>query len=259
MKISIIIATYQVAHKLPETLVSVFTQTYTDWELVIIDGGSQDGTVELLRQYDAAIAYWISEPDQGVYDAFNKGIAQARGEWLYFLGAGDVLASPTVLAQVFTNPLPSLFIYGNVWLQDIQTYYGGVFSKYRLCEVNICQQAIFYHQDLFKRLGQFNLRYRMLADWDFNIRCFALTDSVYFMDMVIAHYEGGGLSQKVRDHAFQRDFLGLLNYQFGLLYALRCVWYRFVTVNWSGRKLSGMWRKLSGMWRKLREVDLNGP
>src|SRR5690348_134930 len=99
-KVSIIIPTYNPGKILVKALESVITQDYSNTELIVMDGGSTDGTVSLLQQYNIHIAYWKSEPDSGIYDAMNIGIAKATGTWLLFLGADDELM-PGILSSVF--------------------------------------------------------------------------------------------------------------------------------------------------------------
>ena len=99
--ISIVTAVYNGNNTIEETIRSVISQTYDNFEYIVIDGSSSDGTIEKLMQYDDQIDYWISEPDKGVYDALNKGIDLARGEWIYFLGADDVLVDSNVLKRIF--------------------------------------------------------------------------------------------------------------------------------------------------------------
>jgi len=90
-KVTIITAVYNGASLLQETIQSVIDQSSDDMEFLVIDGGSTDGTLDILRRYDAVLDLWVSEPDNGIYDAFNKGVALAKGEWVIFLGAGDRL------------------------------------------------------------------------------------------------------------------------------------------------------------------------
>lgn len=98
-RISVITATYNAAAQLPHTIRSLREQTIRDFEWIVVDGNSDDGTQDLLRDSGDVITRWISEPDRGIYDAWNKGCKMARGEWLVFLGAGDELAGPNVVAE----------------------------------------------------------------------------------------------------------------------------------------------------------------
>ena len=114
-KLSIIVVTYNASFDLERTLTSVFEQTFSDYEVVIIDGKSTDNTLEIVKKFEDKIDYWISEKDEGIYDAMNKGIEAARGEYLQFLNAGDYLIDPDVLSQIFCDYShhPTL-IYGDI-------------------------------------------------------------------------------------------------------------------------------------------------
>ena len=99
--ISVVTVCYNAADTIEKTMLSVLNQTYHDIEYIIIDGGSTDGTVEIIRKYADRIAYWVSEPDKGIYDAMNKGIKVATGEWINFMNAGDEFVDANVLDKLF--------------------------------------------------------------------------------------------------------------------------------------------------------------
>ena len=98
--ISIIVASYNSINTLSRVIESVRSQTYLNKELVIIDGGSKDGTVDVLKRYDESIAYWCSEPDKGIYNAWNKALDYTKGDWILFLGADDYLWTNDVLERI---------------------------------------------------------------------------------------------------------------------------------------------------------------
>jgi glycosyltransferase involved in cell wall biosynthesis len=219
--VSIITATFNCCATLEQTLRSVIAQTYPSREYIVIDGGSTDGTVEILGSFDSSIDYWISEPDRGIYDALNKGIGLARGEWIYILGADDRFADGNVLQTVFSRPYQSKLIYGNVIYGDNGIIYDGEFSKQKLLHQNICQQAVFYHRDLFISFGKFELNYPLVADWVFNMRLFASKSvNPLFIDTTVAFYSTEGSSSTVDDHSFNRDRLRLIRSIFGFKYYL---------------------------------------
>lgn len=202
---SLIVPTLNGEATLDACLASVKGQTMQDFELVLVDGGSSDRTVEMARTLEPVLGDRLilhAGSDGGVYDAMNRGVGLARGDWLLFLGADDRLHEDETLARVaafIRRSGDSDLVYGDVVMRSTSKRYGGQFDLDRLLFTeNICHQAVFYRRDLFARLGLYNLRYRIWADWDFNIRCFqhpALT--ARHMDLVVADYnDGGGLSQK---------------------------------------------------------------
>ena len=204
--VSVVLAVYNAGDALERTLVSIFRQTYPALELVIVDGGSKDGTIDRIRRYEEDVDYWVSEPDRGVYDAYNKGVRFAVGEWLYFIGAGDELADQDAVKRIFSPPPAGMLVYGNVGWGDTGKIYDGRFTKLKLCRRNICHQAAFYHRNLFRELGGFDLRYPVVADWVFNLRCFgsAATRPVY-KDIVVANFDLTGIASQKGDPAFDRD------------------------------------------------------
>lgn len=227
-RLTIVIATYNPGGALEETLRSVYSQTFRDFEIVVVDGGSSDGTLEVLWSDGGRIGYWISEPDEGVYDAYNKGIDLARGEWVYFIGAGDVLADDQVLERVFSSSIPGDLVYADVLLGKGGERYDGRFGRFKLCRRNICHQSIFYRRALFRDLGKFETRYRVQADRAFNMRCFGdrRVRPVY-LDMVVAVFQKGGLSDSGPDREFDADRLSLIRECFGRRYLLLMKAYMF--------------------------------
>jgi glycosyltransferase involved in cell wall biosynthesis len=201
---------------LERTIKSVIAQTCPDIEYIIVDGGSDDGTIDLLLKYDEHIDYWFSEPDKGIYDALNKGIALATGEWVYFIGADDALVNNEVIASVFTEKYQSRLVYGNVIHGNLDKKYGGEFTKKRLYFENICHQSIFYRRDIFELMGTFDTKYKLLADWAFNMRAFSMEDiNPLYLDIVIADYSLAGVSATMIDQAFTDDKFRLIRKYFG--------------------------------------------
>ena len=200
---SIIIPTLNVATTLHACLNSIAQQTCSDYEVILLDGGSTDGTPEIVARYAATFGARLTlhcGPDQGVYDAMNRGVAMATGTWVLFLGADDTLYAADTLARVATfieQHEPSDLLYGDVMMRSNASRYAGTFDLDRLLfEGNICHQSIFYRRTLFAGIGPYNLRYRIWADWDFNIRCFSNPALITrYMDIVVAHFnDATGLS-----------------------------------------------------------------
>lgn len=209
--LTIIIATFNGAKTVQRTLDSILFQDFQEWELVIVDGLSTDGTVEIIgdnARRDPRIRF-ISERDRGVYDAMNKGIGLAKGEWVYFLGCDDWLLDRHVLQSVFSEPgIAGLdLVYGNVISASYKGPYDGAFTLDKLLSRNISHQAIFHKRTLFDRVGNYNLRYKAHADWDLNIRCF--TDAgirTGYIDRLIAEFGADGISSQ-HDVPFLREVL----------------------------------------------------
>lgn len=204
---SIVIPTFNSEKTLKQTLESIIAQKFKDYEILILDGGSPDDTLLVPKQFSKGRIFVFEGPDLGAYDAMNKGIKLAKGQWLYFLGSDDVFYDEFVLEIVFkeiqATPLP--VVYGDVkilgdtgWAKDGEIY-AGYFSKNRMLFKSICHQAIFYRKNfLIDNNLFFDLRYPVSADWHLNLRCRRLTKFKY-VNMVIAVFSAGGISTTKRD------------------------------------------------------------
>jgi glycosyltransferase involved in cell wall biosynthesis len=199
---SIITPTYNCGPKVVRTINSVLSQESDLYEYIVVDGNSNDGTRSEIERFAARLRF-VSEPDTGVYDAMNKGIEMARGRYIYFLGAGDTLRPNALRNLAGSMPDSDLaFVYGNVYWEDEAFIYGGRFDKLRLETYNICHQAIFYERAIFDEIGRYELDYKILADYVFNIKCFG-NDKIQktYVDYVVANFEGGGQSARQKDAA----------------------------------------------------------
>ena len=208
---SIIVPTLNAVTTLRVCLDSIARQTCSDFELVVVDGGSTDGTLDIANSFAPDLGARLKihcGTDKGAYDAMNRGVGLATGTWLLFLGGDDDLYEATTLARVAAfigEHGPSDLVYGDVIMRSTSSRYDGAFDLDRLLfKKNICHQSIFYRRELFDSIGPYNLRYRVYADWDFNIRCFSNPALVTrYMGVVVARYNDmTGLSHTVADMEF---------------------------------------------------------
>ena len=208
VEISIIIPTFNSAKTLAVCLDSILKQSFTDFEVLIMDGLSTDNTLEIAKSYDDVRLIISSEKDNGIYDAMNKGITQSKGEWIYFMGSDDSLYEPTTLEQFLNNEAlkNNDVVYGNVFSTRYGEKYDGLFTYLKLRHMNICHQSIFFRKVVFDKIGNFNLKYKSLADWDHNIKWF-FSDKIAkeYIDQIIANYVDGGYSSTYFDNAFKID------------------------------------------------------
>lgn len=169
-KISIITVSFNAVNVIEETILSVINQSFPNIEYIIIDGGSTDGTTDIIKKYADKISYWISEPDKGIYDAMNKGIDKITGEWVNFMNAGDSFYNKNVIQKIFSQKIDSHIevIYG-----DSYTIYRDkeVIEKVRPLDVMIKKlQMPFCHQSVFlksqkKKEIKFDSSYKISADY----------------------------------------------------------------------------------------------
>ncbi|MBI1301624.1 MAG: glycosyltransferase [Alphaproteobacteria bacterium] len=187
---------------------SVDAQTFKDYEWVVIDGGSTDGTVDLLRglrsarRTDPFPFYFISEPDDGIYDAMNKGIKQARGRYLIFMNAGDVFASGDVLEKIApkTEKKPDFIAGASLEPEKGQskpTYKAPKRYKDMIWGMITHHQAMFYNRLLIRdRKLHYSLRYKVASDYDFTLRFLMRAKKIVYSDVPICLFEQGGISQR---------------------------------------------------------------
>jgi len=201
MRFSIITVCRNASEAIAETLESALSQIGTTSELIVIDGASTDGTIEIVERYRDRLGAFVSEPDSSIYEAMNKGIERAGGEYLYFLNAGDILAESDVLARIDRGLQgnPELLI-GDVWLEDPDGFNGVLkrhteLDKPHFYRGSVTQQAIFYRRDVFERCGRFDETLKIVGDHDWLIRgLFLKRLKVRYWPHVICKFRRGGVS-----------------------------------------------------------------
>jgi glycosyltransferase len=234
MRISIITATWNCAATLGDCLASVAGQSYPDREHIIIDGASSDGTQDLIARHAGQLAYSISEPDRGIYDALNKGIAQASGAVVGLLHADDLYADPEVLARIaaaFADPAVEA-VYGDlVYVAKADTrrvirhWRAGAFHPKRLRHGWMPPHPTLYlRRSLYERHGSFDTRYRIAADYDLMLRILSqLNGRAVYLPEVLVRMRVGGVSNRSLRHILRKsweDYRALRSNHMGGLGAL---------------------------------------
>lgn len=239
-KLTIITINFNHIEGLRRTIESVANQTYADYEWIVVDGGSTDGSKELLERYQDRFAWWCSEPDKGVYNAMNKGLAHATGMYVNFMNSGDTYALKTTLADVFEMEHSADIVYGVMKRCRLDGEPMGVgsikndFQWYDIYIDNIGHQAEFAKRVLYQ-IKKFDENYKLLADWDWNAYMIAVERvSVEFIPKVLCIYEAGGLSDKLKPKADEelqiirnKYFCALTRYdilEYKSLYAVKKYW-----------------------------------
>lgn len=208
--ITIIIAVFNGAKTLQQCIDSVAQQTYSNVQLIIIDGGSNDGTVELLRANDQSISYWVSEPDTGIYNAWNKGLVQAKGDWICFLGADDYFLGVQALEMMSTHleliPINILVVYSQIMLVNHQgdNLYsvGEPWEKIRdrfkqvMC---IPHQGVMHRSNFFDHYGQFNESFRIAGDYELLMRELKNGDAIFVPNLITIGMRQGGVSSNPKN------------------------------------------------------------
>lgn len=198
MRFSVITVTRNSEAVLPRAMASLAQQTFADYEWIVVDGASEDGTVAIAKPFDAAPLQLVSERDGGIYDAMNKGIRLARGDYLYFLNSDDRLASATVLeraSQAIREAGEPDLLVGQVRSVGPATIVLRDYSHItpqNLLFSSLCHQAAFVHRNLFARHGIFDTVYTLAADFDWFARVFRGGARVVFAPLVIANFSANG-------------------------------------------------------------------
>lgn len=203
--VSVVVAVLNGAATLPRCLDSVARQTYPRKELIVMDGGSTDGTVGLLQENRAAISYWESAPDRGIYHAWNKALARATGDWVCFLGADDFLWSDDVLARLapaLAGAPPAVrVVYGRVVVVsragEVLRVEGGPWPERRRGfrrTMNVPHPGLMHHRALFEEHGPFDEGLRLCADYDLLLRELKTRDARFVPDVTVAGVQHGGVS-----------------------------------------------------------------
>lgn len=193
--ITTVIVTYNCGEIIREAIESILNQSYKNIEIVVVDGNSDDLTQRVLSDYKHKIQVFVSEPDKGVYDAMNKALKLAHGDFLIFLGADDHFISNNILENVVKFMKgPNVVYYGDVYRNTRNDIYKGKFVKYKLACENICHQSIFYPKAIYKNY-EYDLSFPVLADHVYNIRLWDKIEFVY-MPVCISYYNCLGLSSQ---------------------------------------------------------------
>lgn len=206
MNLSIITINYNNKSGLQKTLDSVLAQTCKDFEWIVIDGGSTDGSKDLIEQHQDSMAYWCSEPDRGIYHAMNKGIAKAKGDYLQFLNSGDVLSDEKVVSEI----LP--------YLRGFDIYMGNMYFASRVgvpvvnpesvCNENILHTLVFkaimhpstyIKRECFMKFGYYDEHLRICSDWWFFYEAIVKYNaSISYIPVVVTIFDETGISSTQR-------------------------------------------------------------
>ena len=203
--ITVIVAAFNGAKTLQQCIDSNAHQSYPNKELIIIDGGSKDGTVDLLKVNNEQIKYWISEPDKGICSAWNKGLLQAKGDWICFLGSDDYFWDARVLERVAEQlekfPLDIRAAYSQIMLlnNDGEALYpiGEPWGKIKDCFKHVMcipHQGVMHRRSLFGQHGKFDESFRIAGDYELLMRELKTGDAVFIPDLISVGMRQGGIS-----------------------------------------------------------------
>jgi putative colanic acid biosynthesis glycosyltransferase len=212
--ISVVIPTRNAASTLQKVIESVVHQQHVKVEILVVDYLSTDNTVQIASNYPQVRLF--NETTQGIYQAMNKGIREARGEWLYFIGADDVMYDPSVFKKIFENNIPAEteLILGNVENVGVahalvKTVYTNKYSRGIFWRNTLHHQGVLYHKNVFNTY-QYNTRYSTLADYEINLRLFLAKTKAFHSELFFAKSYAGGISKQFT-HALYDEELAIKN------------------------------------------------
>lgn len=210
-KLSIITINYNNAVGLQKTIDSVIAQTFNNFEYIVIDGGSSDGSKEVIWEHDANIPHWVSEKDKGIYNAMNKGIQQAKGEYCLFLNSGDFLYNNKVLEEVFAANSTADIIYGNMLMdwgngKKTEGKMPDTITTQQMYNDTLWHPVSFIKRTLFEKYGLYNEGYKMVADYDFFFKTIiAHKVSTKHIPLLISEYNVDGFSSKPENKVIEKE------------------------------------------------------
>lgn len=201
MKYSIITVNYNNKEGLRKTIESVIHQTYRDFEYIVIDGGSTDGSAEVLKEYDKNIDYWVSEPDKGIYNAMNKGITQAHGEYLNFMNSGDCFYTPDILEKVSLYHTDADFIVGKDYHYNKEAQIGHAsIQPPRTTMIHFFISTLDHQSSFIKRVlftDLYREDFRLVSDWIFfTEKVVSEGKRIQFIPDIVCLREEGGISEQ---------------------------------------------------------------
>ena len=225
MKLSIVTINYNNKEGLKKTIESVVSQTFEDFEYIIIDGGSVDGSVEVIKEFKDKIDYWVTEKDTGIYNAMNKGIVNANGEYLWFLNSGDWLVNEKIVEQFLTDVSGYDIIYGNVYYHyskdkiledrfpDLLTFY------YLAFKTSLPHQATLTRRDILNKNGLYDEKLIICSDWKFSLMAIFKWNYKYLhKDIFVVNYNMDGISSDKKNLGLiEKERNSVLNSEFNNL------------------------------------------
>ena len=220
--LTVITVVYNNANDIERTLLSVINQTYPHIEYLVIDGASTDGTTDIIRRYAAQLSRFVSEPDKGIYDAMNKGLALATGDYVLFMNSGDEIYSTDTVAAVFASARDADIYYGETEMFDADWQSLGLrrhaipdqfsWKSFRY-GMNVSHQAIYIRRKLTKA---YDSRYQLSADIDWVIRAAKAAEKTVNTRLIVAKYLVGGISKKRHWQSLKERFL-IFSRHYGML------------------------------------------
>ncbi|MCD7973505.1 MAG: glycosyltransferase [Candidatus Azobacteroides sp.] len=248
--ITIITIVYNDKNAIEKTLRSVISQTYAPIEYIVVDGGSSDGTLEIINQYKDKINHVISEPDKGIYDAMNKGILMASGTWINFMNAGDCFYDKTSVMQVvkrISGETTYKIFYGNcIWKKEGKDIFVQAQSPRKVGRfMPSCHQAFFIETKLHKKY-LYNENYKIAADYEFFLKMYRSGVKFLKIPVTVAIYQGGGVSESnlTDKHKEYIEIYNRYNTKWQQFWITNFYTSKFFNPEWYKNYILAIWKKI---------------
>lgn len=216
-KITVVTVCYNAERDIEKTIQSVINQTYDNIEYIIVDGASKDGTMQVVEKYKDKIAKIVSEPDKGIYDAMNKALKLATGDFLIFMGSDDVFYTKNVVENVVSSIKDKNSVYyGQVELKGLGTIHWGRFNKLKWAVTNVSHQAVFYPRCVYSH-SSYDVTYKLYADYVYNLNLIRDNTRFIYTKEVVTLYNMTGASASNKDLKFEKDEFLLKHNTLGLI------------------------------------------
>ena len=203
--ITVIVAVFNGEKYLQQCIDSIANQTYVDRQIIVVDGGSYDNTLKIIKANQEKLSYWVSEPDKGIYDAWNKGLKQASGDWIFFIGADDYLTDPGVFKKLSYHlslvPENIKIAYGQIMIIDaagsalyvLGESWGSLKKRFQqlMC---LPHPAVMHRRSLFATHGMFDESFRIAGDYELLLRELKEGEAQFLPDIVVTAMRQGGIS-----------------------------------------------------------------
>ncbi|MDX8339295.1 glycosyltransferase family 2 protein [Draconibacterium sp. IB214405] len=233
-KITIVTVSFNCKNDIEPTILSVINQSYLEIEYIIIDGGSTDGTLEIINKYRDKVDILISEPDEGIFDAMNKGLKYASGVWVNFMNAGDTFYDLVTVDKVFENKAYHGIgvVYGSK-ITNGRTIHPEKLSSLKYGGIMACHQSIFYNREVCDEELYYKTKHKHYGDIELTRRLYLKGFTFIEVPITIANFKYGGFSSVVSTSARKAKFdylyqnLGIKGICYGLLGKLKYLIYKF--------------------------------
>ena len=222
--LSIITVVYNSEKFIEGTIKSIIDQTFNDYEYIIIDGKSKDQTLDIIKKYDNKVNKWISEPDKGLYDAMNKGIELAKGEYILFMNSGDKLYDKNTLESIFKNSTADIYYGDTVIINESEQELGPrrLRPPKKLTSKSLKNGMLICHQSLIVKKSispLFNIEYKYSADYDWSIKCVKNATQVINTNLIISKFMEGGQTSNTVYKGLKERF-DIMKKHYGLISAI---------------------------------------